>query len=361
MLRRDGVCLGLTLVTAVALGCGGGGETPTTTGTTGSGGAGGSTSSVSVASSSSTGEATSSGTGGSACMGESTVLAGTKLLFGEGNSGEWKKVGFNIDGLTSTAASKDLCQPNAGAPIITPYPDGDDGIDNSFGKNLLPQIINLYPTWTTDIDNGLKAGLFTVLLKMECLPEMGDIPVMTTKLFGGTTLGMAPKFDGKDKWPVSPDLLSDIKDPDSSTIIFKNSSVTGTTFDAGKDETFILTVPVRTQTMSTSIKLTLYSAHTTMTLSADRKSATGGKLGGVLNTEEFVAEIKKVGYLLGLCNSSIFTNLVTQIRQSSDIMADGTQDPTKTCDGISMGLGFEMKEVLLGDVGPVAPVGKACQ
>ncbi len=83
-------------------------------------------------------------------------------------------------------------------------------------------------------------------------------------------------------------------------------------------------------------------------------------IGGVLNTEEFVAEIKKVGALLGLCDSALFTNLVNQIRQASDIMADGTQDPTKECNGISMGLGFEMKAVQLGEVGPPTPVGKSC-
>jgi hypothetical protein len=97
-----------------------------------------------------------------------------------------------------------------------------------------------------------------------------------------------------------------------------------------------------------------------MTLSADRKSATLGTIGGVLNTEEFVAELKKVGALLDLCNSSLFDSLITQVRQASDIMSDGTQDPTKTCDGISMGLNFEMGQAQLGDVGPVMPMGAAC-
>ena len=356
MLRSDGVCFALALMITAAAGCGGGEDT---VGTGGSDGRGGSTSS-SVASSS-TGDATSSSTGGLTCSGESTVLAGTKLFFGEGNSGQWKKVGFNIDNLVSTAASKDVCKPNAGATPLTPYPDGDQGIDNSFGKNLLPQIISLYPNWVTDINNGINNGTFDVMLKMECLPPMGDVPVMTTKLFGGTKLGKAPKFDGTEKWPVAPELLSNPMDPDSSVIVFSKSSVIGTTFDSGKNETFILTVPVMTQSMSTSIKLTLYAAQTTMILAEDRKSATGGMIGGVLDTEEFVAEIKKIGHLLNLCDGSLFTNLVDQVRQASDIMADGTQDPNKTCNGISMGLGFEMKQVLLGDVGPPATVGMACK
>ncbi len=360
MLRSDGVYLALALATAVAVGCGGGADTTGSGGSSSSSsGQGGSTSSASATSSSTGG---SGGSGGAlTCMaGERTVLAGTKLLFGEGNSGQWKKVGFNLDNLVSTAGSKDVCLPNSGAFTTTAYPDGDMGIDNSFGKNLLPQILALYPTWVDDINNGIQNGFFNVLLDMECLPPTGDVPVLLTKLFGGTKLAMAPKFDGTDQWPVAPELLSNPMDPESSTIIFEKSSVKGSAFDSGKGETFILTVPVQSNTMTTSIKLTLYAAHLTMTLAADRKSATSGMIGGVLNTEEFVAEIKKVGYLLNLCDGALFMSLITQVRQASDIMADGSQDPTKTCDGISMGLGFEMKEVLLGDVGPPTPVGKAC-
>jgi hypothetical protein len=354
MLRSNRVYLALALVTTVTVGCGGGGNT------VGSGGSGGqgSTSSSSAASSSSSAASSSSGL---TCMaGEGTVLAGTKLLFGDGNSGQWKKFGFNLDGKVSTGSSKDVCQPNAGGMAGTAYPDGDLGIDNSFGKNLLPQIIAFYPTWVTDTNNSIQNGNFNVLLKLECLPPTGDVPVLTTKLFGGTSLGMMPKFDGMDKWPSEPELLSDPMDPLSSTIVFNKSSVIGTMFDSGKNETFLLTVPLKTVTKSTSIKLSLYAAQTTMILAADRKSATGGMIGGVLNTEEFVAEVKKLGELFGYCNSPLFTNLVTQIRQASDIMADGSQDPAKTCDGISMGLGFEMSEAQIDGVGPVTPVGLAC-
>lgn len=355
MLGHKRVQLALAVATVVAMGCSGDANTDGTGGNQGKGGEGGSMSSSS---------SSSSGTGGvggapECPTDEATVLAATELFFGEGNSGEWKAFGFNLDGLESTASSKDLCQPNADAAPSTPYPDGDMGRDNSFGKNLLPLILSLYPTWVTDINNGIQKGFFTSMLKLECLPPEGDVAVMTTKLFGATSLGMAPLWDGTDKWPVAPELLSDTTDPDSSTIVFNGSSVMGTTFDAGKG-TFVLTVPLKTMTDSTSIKLTLYNAKLTMTLSDDRKSSTGGMIGGVLNTEEFVAEVKKVGALLDLCESQVFTNIITQVRQSSDMLTDGTQDPTKTCDGISIGLGFEMKEVQLGDVGPVTPVGAAC-
>lgn len=352
----------LALVTAMAVGCGG--NNTATTG--GAAGEGGSTTSTAEGGGGATTTSTTEGGGGAGgtleCpTEEGPVLAVSQLSLGEGDSGEWKSVGFNLDDLESNANSKDVCQPAAGASTSTPYPDGDAGIDNSFGKNLLPLILSLYPTWVSDANAGIQKGTFTSLLKLECLPPTGDVPSFTTKLFGGTTLGSTPKWDGTDMWPVTPELLSDPMNPLSSTVVFAKSSVKDNQFDSGKGQTFILTIPLKTETESSSIKLTLYSARTTMTLAGDRKSATAGIIGGVLNTEEVVAEVKKIGALLALCDTVAFQNIIDAVRQASDIMSDGTQDPNKTCDGISMGLKFEMKEALIGSVGPAAPMGATCQ
>lgn len=360
MLGRKRFYCALAFVTTVALGCGDSANTDTTGKGTTSGG------SSSSSSSSSGGEGGGGGGGGAGggltCpKDEATVLAASELFFGEGTNGQWKAFGHNLDAKESTAASKDLCQPYMGTATSIPYPDGDNGIDNSFGKNLLPVILSLYPTWVQDINNGIAKGFFTSMLKMECLPPKGDVEKFTTKLFGGTPLPAAPKFDGTDKWPVAPELLSNSLDADSSTIIFDQCSVKGQAFDGGPNSTFVLTVPIKTMTDSTSIKLTLYAATLKMTLADDRKSASAGMLGGVLNTEEFLAEIKKVGSLLNLCGTGAFDNIVQKVREASDIMTDGTQDPNKPCDGISMGMGFDMKQVQLGDVGPIQPVGDSCK
>ena len=50
------------------------------------------------------------------------------------------------------------------------------------------------------------------------------------------------------------------------------------------------------------------------------------------------------------CTASM--NILESIGQASDIMQDGTQDPTKTCDGISIGLGFT---ATIDQVGPTVP------
>jgi hypothetical protein len=228
-------------------------------------------------------------------MPPTTTFALHSLDLGEGNSGQWKAVGFNIDGKVSTATSTDLCQPNSGANPATVYPDGNNGIDNSFGKLLVPIMLSLDPTWVTDLNGGLGQGSFNTLLQMACLPPMGDVAPIATKLFVGTPLAAPPKFDGTDSWSVAPELLSNPADPTSSSITFANASITAGTYDSGTNQTYVIRLPFAAQGMSTSLDLTLHAARLTMTLSADRKSATGGMLGGVINTEDLVAQIKKVG------------------------------------------------------------------
>ena len=285
------------------------------------------------------------------------TFAMTTEALGNGNNGEWKSFGFDIDGLVSTAASTDVCQPNSGGAAGTAYPDGNNGIDNSWGKNILPIILSVDPTFATDVNSAIAGGTLTTLFELACLTPKGDVPSFLTKLFVATPLGSTPLLDGTDQWPVAPELLTNpTSDPDSAAITFTSSSITGTLFDTGPNQTFALRFPFST----TSLDLTLRAAHVQMTLSSDRKSATGGMIGGVMKTEDLVAQIKKIGYALNLCNSSVLPNIITVVRQASDIMSDGTQDPSKTCDGISIGLGFDATQAQRGPVGPPEPTAQSC-
>ncbi len=290
-----------------------------------------------------------------------TVFALTQLSFGEGSNGQWKSIGYNIDGLVSDGSSTDVCQPNAGGSANFAYPDGDDGIDNSFGKNLVPIILSLAPSWPDTVNTYLQEGFFNTMVKVYCLPPAGDASGLTSKVFGGTALGSTPSYDGTDEWPVAPEILSDLEDPESSTLILENGTVIGDAYDSGDPSTIILTIPIEFQDEITLIKLTLYEARLTMTLSEDRKSATGGTIGGVLNVEEVIDQLDKVAFAAGVCSEAQYQTALTIVRQSADILNDGTQDPGSTCNAISFGVSFEMAEVQLGPVGaPVTP-GLSCQ
>ena len=70
-------------------------------------------------------------------------------------------------------------------------------------------------------------------------------------------------------------------------------------------------------------------------------SVQGGVLSGILPTEEAVSAVVTFATAMkpGI-DSQTLTVFEDAVRQASDILVDGTQDPTKACDGISIGLGF---------------------
>src|SRR5262249_39954589 len=105
------------------------------------------------------------------------------------------------------------------------------------------------------------------------------------------------------------------------------------------------------------LNLTIGNAVMAMTLAGDHKSATNGTIAGIIDTESFIEELRKVAgaFDQGLCTGSTFDSLADQLRQASDIMKDGSQNPAVECDGISIGLGFDMAEVQLGPVAPESP------
>ncbi|MEP7123999.1 MAG: hypothetical protein ABJE95_23935 [Byssovorax sp.] len=347
---------------AAAYGCGG---TDTTTGTTGTGGHSDTTAS-STATSTATASATAtsggmttstSGTGGAAPIvctpSDGGVLAIDALVFGDVgmNTTASQKLGFDIDGLVSTAASTDLCQPANGGDKNKTYPDGSNGIDNSFGANVLPLLLSLAPGFSDSVTSNITDGSFTIMLDFVGLTAAADQPSLVTRLYGGGNLGMPPAFDGKDCWPVTPELLKDPADIKSSTVVFGTSSIVGNKWSSGVAGTIQLTVPAGPGT----ITLNIHKAQVTLDLAADHLSATGGLIGGVLDTDEFVTEVKKAVYGINPVYCAAIGTVETKIRQASDIINDGSQDKTKTCNGISIGFGFTMKPVQLGGVGPKTP------
>ncbi|TKD05105.1 hypothetical protein [Polyangium fumosum] len=96
-----------------------------------------------------------------------------------------------------------------------------------------------------------------------------------------------------------------------------------------------------------------------MQLDADQQGATGGHISGVISAQDFSDEVANMvaPFDESFCNpnSPTLQSILKQIRMAADIMSDGTQDPTKQCDAISIGVGFTMKSAQLGPVAPAVP------
>lgn len=319
-------------------------------------------------------------TGGSPGSGSATVAV-NKLFLGEtdraGNtdSTAWKDYGYNIDNLISTKTGTNHCKPKEGTPKSKIQTDGTNGIDNSFGSNLIPIIQNLAANPTQSITETLTDGSFTLMFKLDSFDAGGsDQTGVAGGLYGGagfdSLVGGAgpaeldctatptdkncspPLFDGTDTWPVVPELLNggNIDDP---KVKFTGSYVSGGTWVSG-DGSGDLNLTISIQGFELTLKIA--RAVITMKVGADG-NATDGIIAGVIPTESLISELKKVagGFDPGLCDGPTFDSIATQIAGASDIMQDGSNgDSTVTCDGISVGLGFEGAKVTLGGIAPTS-------
>lgn len=337
----------------------------------GAGGTGGSSASSSSSSSGSAGMGGEGGAGGSGGMGGSggSLLAcgmGTrasfavdKLFFGDTDrdgmpqANAWKSFGFNIDGRISTAASTGLCKPAAGGMVADAYLDGNNGVDNSFGRNVVPILLGLAADVTTLNNESMVMGDHTYLLSIADADQ--NACATSSSFFLGGNLGQTPKFDGTDVWPIDAISLLDPTKTDSAKCMYSSTRIEGNVVQAGPPSQFDFIVNVSGFTMVLPVR----KSRMAFTLEPGLGGIVEGQIGGVIRTEDLVQEMKRIAAAFDVifCDptSLILQSILIQVRQASDIMVDGTQDPTKECDGISIGLGFTMKPVTTGNVAPAPP------
>lgn len=363
MLRSHRLAAGVSsLFLLFAASCGGGEETATT-GSTSTGTGGSSTTSSTGSGETGTHAQPPAPSGGMPADGTSNVTFAIKKLYlgdtdrsGTKSKDAWKQFGYDIDGLISTGTSTNLCKPQGKAKAATLYPDGKDGIDNSFGKNILSVLESITPDASVKVNESITKGQFTVMLDMQKLGAGADQNPIKSRLYGGAQLDKAPVFDGNDTWPVLQELLTDPKNIDSAKVHFDSSYLVKNTWVSGSKGTVELNLTL----LGFAVKLNITSAVVTMVLDDAHKSVTNGTIAGVIATSALVDEIKKVAgaYNKDLCSGGTIDSLVTLIQQASDILQDGTQDPAKDCDGISIGIGFDGALVKLGPIAPPAGPGQ---
>lgn len=287
----------------------------------------------------------------------------------------WKTIGFDIDGQTTDASSANHCVPVAGADPAAVKVDGDGGIDNSFLKNVAPIIAGVDSKWADNWNAGLASGGSTILIYLPgldagdgALPARGYTsvalcpPSADAAVEAGADGGAEAGVDGgASVRRVAIDRAS-VCDGDLEKPLWAapGGQLASGVWDSGVVPDATLVIPFKGRPLAVHLQ----HVHLRMTVSADRRSVTGGTLSGVANTDDLIAQLGllKGAILPGLCGplSGVFDGYVDRVRKSSDIMSDGTQDPQQTCDGISVGLGFDADVVQVRGIASTPPATDTC-
>ncbi len=309
-----------------------------------------------------------------------TLYMGDTDRKGVTNPDAWKDFGYDLDGKITTAASTDVCTLVQGASKQVQI-DGTGGIDNSFGANIMPIIGTLDSTASQTVNQQIQNGGFTVMTYVvgfdDSAGNMTTASGLTGALLAGGSYpaahdGGAPSWDMNTHWPIRPELLncfpaggtdscSASTDPImAADVKFGSAFQTKGTFVNGTPSLLSLSLTFSGNT----ITLNVHSAIVSFDPSSPG-SVTNGTIAGVINTEELIAGLKQIAGHIStlLCSGSAFQSIASQIEQTSDIVVSGdsvSNAAGTTCNGISVGLGFESTEIAAptgADIAPMTPPG----
>ncbi|MEM9691044.1 MAG: hypothetical protein AAGA56_00735 [Myxococcota bacterium] len=298
-----------------------------------------------------------------AANGQGTAFAVSRLYLGDtdrdggADPNAWRSIGYNLDGLVTGGDASGHCQPVLDAAPQQVFRDGIDGIDNSFGNNLVGIISEIIPGGglSAQASDAILEGDFTVIANLTNLDSApNSTGVASTLLVGAPNMGTVDlTTPGATTWPFYTDSAGE-----PLSVSFSDGYVNNNTFASGSPQTINLAVSVG----GFDLELTIASAVITMDLDAERGLATNGIIAGVLEVEPLLTELEKIAGSLStmFCDpeSATVQQIFDQVRRQADIMADGTQDPNATCNAISVGIGFDATAINVGE-GVAAPTDSA--
>ncbi len=263
-------------------------------------------------------------------------LGEAPLAGGAPSNTAWKDYGYDLDGLVTTKSSSDVCTLHTGAPTANQV-DGTGGIDNGFGSTLLPifETAASLPTPSISTTQTIQSGAYTLQIQVDGLvPGSGPVTGLTVRAFRSGRFGSTPSFDMTTDWPVL-----------ASSPVWQTSDAY-----VANDGTVVASVPTdAVLSIQLMDALILPIRHATITFkrsAADPTHLQDGIIAGVMQTEDVVASGQAVASIISpsLCGNA-FIGIADQIRQSSDILHDGTNAPGVPCDAISIGIRFNAVQI----------------
>jgi hypothetical protein len=261
----------------------------------------------------------------------------------------WKTLGFDLDGLVTSARSCDVCTRVSGAPTGV-QADGVDGIDNAFGSSVMPayQALTTPPQLgggiaphTSDIyTTSIRAGNFTLQLRVVGLDQRLDqtglrVEAFTSGAFDANNQSK-PSFSMNEDWPVRDDIHSNpmIGRPFTTAYVANGRLV------ARDGDVVLMLVPHPGNYIDVRVH------HAILAMEIQGTVAINGTLAGVLDPNELIDAARPfIQTEAGSFCGSAYDGIAQQLDQCTDILSDETNVPGRTCNAISFAIGFTAKQI----------------
>ncbi len=250
------------------------------------------------------------------------------------------------------------------AVIGATHPDGLGGRDDSAGQ-LIVALAAFDPAFTTaTINERLQQGLYSLLLQVlhyNGQPNDTQVDVGIYASFG-VEGDAGARWNGQDSWTVDRNFVAS---GDAQSIV--PNHIDGNAFVSGGVVVMHINFPINLGTIGSSVTTQLTAAVATGTLVASSNGGYrvgDGQMAGRWNVSDLLTSIQNV-YVgtTPLCRGSSLYSLVQgEACQYADIMTDPTQDLMgKTCDALSLGIGFTADPALMGSVVTPSQAAPPCE
>lgn len=298
-----------------------------------------------------TGEAKPSGKGKTLWLALKHMYVGTTDSFGKTSAEGWKEWGFDLDNVCTSLEDSIGNVGTCRRPVEAKQDfllDGYGCRDNNFGRHVVALLNLSSDGFETRLNEGLLQGNSTWIIRLDDVDDGADDAYAPAKLYradGSKSAGF--KWDGTDVRKVLTDSLRE-RDLEKPSAEFLGGYLRGNVWVSGEPELKTIALPL---SASTFAPLVLEAARISLVLDAAHKNGTKGVIAGALPVKTIDSLLAPVAKSSGFCpETSLYKSLLRSVQRFPDVVigAPNLQNLAVECDGISLGLGF--------DVAPIQPV-----
>ncbi len=271
----------------------------------------------------------------------------------------WKQIGWDLDGLASTKEQVDkgtsgTCKSSGDSKYLQ---DGADGRDNAVGASMMQFISDADPNGEHVANQGIEAGVGTVMLMLSDVHSFDDDPHVSASLYllaDDRNTPWAPKWDGSDVRRVH--AASFVPGTELAITNFPDGYIRNGVWVSGDQHKTGVTVVIPIYVKASIAPMLLSLPGRGGWLTANVKGGKGGPgaFGFSLTSGELYLSFYELFRRAFSCSpdTGMTHNLVKSFQPHVDVVGatPWAPDPKAPCDSLSWGIDVEWAPIQTADI-----------
>ena len=321
-------------------------------------------------------------------LGLSRIWIGETELSGKGGMEAWQTFGFDLDGhCTNSSTCSGTNIRSCRAPTEQIAFDGSLCRDNTFASlqpvaAAVPEIGKRFGIAESEFNCNLWRGTYTVILRVSGYNGQPDDSSVRVDSYISPGMEKPRPFQCPDEdyatsyptvwraappWKIDPDTLVG---PITQEGVLPSSKVSdpqayvrnGYLIAQFPDDTLVRFAADGTRYRGFAMKVQKSVWTGKLALGQDNVwKIRDGMFGGRVRSSDLIQSFRQIGLCPDIGLDPFYTDVVQYIQQNADVTADGTDDPERNCDAMSLGIAFEASQVTPGPLSPSPQIVECCE